>query len=64
MAKVKAAELVDHLGYQFKQALADALLKVAPDVQVDSQELFKEFKRAVGRRCRPWENVPSNCVED
>jgi hypothetical protein len=64
MAKVKAAELVEHLGYPLKQALGDALAKVAPGVTVDLPELFKEFKKAVGRRCRPWENVPGNCVDD
>lgn len=64
MARIKTAEIVDHLSYQLKQALGDALSRAAPDAQVDQQELFKEFKRAVGRRCRPWENVPSSCVED
>jgi hypothetical protein len=32
-------------------------------VTIDLPELFKEFKKAVGRRCRPWENVPGNCVD-
>jgi hypothetical protein len=63
MAKVKAAELVEHLMYPLKQALGDALAKVAPDAPVDLQELFREFKKAVGRRCRPWENVPNNSVD-
>lgn len=64
MAKIKTAEIVDHLSYQLKQALADALSRAAPDIEIDQQALFKEFKKAVGRRCRPWENVPGSTVEE
>lgn len=63
MARVKPPELVEALSYPLKQALGDALAKVAPDKEVDVQELFKEFRLAVKRRCRPWENVPGNVVD-
>ncbi len=34
-----------------------------PTKEVDAQELFKEFRLAVKRRCRPWENVPGHVVD-
>jgi hypothetical protein len=63
MAKIKAGEIVEHLNHPMKRALGDAVAKMLPEVQVDVQELFREFRRAVGRRCQPWENVPNNCVD-
>jgi hypothetical protein len=44
-------------------ALADALSEVAPDADVDEDDLFRAFKKAVYRRCSIWENVPDQYVE-
>jgi hypothetical protein len=63
MAKVKTAELLEHLNYPLKRALGDALAKVAPATPVDVSELYKEFRRAAARHCRPWENVPGNLLD-
>lgn len=63
MAKVKPAEIIDHLGPQIRKALEDAAAKITPQAPFDAMEFYMEFKRAVGRRCRPWEIVPNNLVD-
>ncbi len=63
MAKIKAGEIIEHLAQPMRKALEDALTKVLPGTQYDPQELFKEFRRAVGRRCRPYEIVPESYVD-
>lgn len=63
MAKVKIEEIVDHLSSEMRRALAETFATVAPGVQVDDRELFREFKRNVYRKCNIWENVPDRYVE-
>ncbi len=63
MAKIKTAEILEHLSRPLTQALGDALSKTKPDAVIDAQELYKEFRKAASRRCRPWEMVPSNYVD-
>lgn len=63
MAKVKIEDVVDHLGTEFRRALEAALQEVAPQAQIDSQELFRAFKRHVYRKCSTWETVPDRFVE-
>ncbi|MGA2269046.1 MAG: hypothetical protein ABSH44_11310 [Bryobacteraceae bacterium] len=63
MARVKIEEIIDHLSSEMRGALADALSEVAPDADVDEDDLFRAFKKAVYRRCSIWENVPDQYVE-
>lgn len=63
MARVKIEEIIDHLGTDIRKALGDAIQRTAPDAAVDRDQLFREFKRAVGRKCSAWEQVPDHCVE-
>lgn len=63
MAKIKPAEVVDHLGSQVRKALEDAAAATMPDTKIDTMEFYKAFKRALGRRCREWELVPNNYVD-
>lgn len=42
-----------------KKALKDAVVRVFPDNNIDRSTLFREFKRAVGRKCSTWETVPA-----
>ena len=63
MARVKIEEIIDHLSSEFRKALEDTVNQVAPNVQVDRYELFREFKRAVRRKCSTWERVPDRFVE-
>jgi hypothetical protein len=63
MARVKIESIVDHLDYEMKRALEDAVSRVFPDADINRNELFKAFSRAVGRKCSTWVDVPDNDVE-
>jgi hypothetical protein len=63
MARVKIEEIVDHLSSEMSRALEDAVDRTFPNEQFDRNALFREFRRAVGRQCRRWENVPDHYVE-
>jgi len=63
MARVKIEQIVDHLSSEMRRALEDAVQRTCPDCRVDAHALFREFKRAVGRKCSTWENVPDHYVE-
>ncbi|WP_269522604.1 hypothetical protein [Coraliomargarita parva] len=63
MAKVKPQEIVDDLTYEFRRALEDAVKEVIPDAYFDRYELFRAFRRAVGRKCSTWENVSDSNVD-
>lgn len=63
MARIKAEEIVDHLSSEMRRALRDAVKEVIPDVSVDEYQLFRAFRRAVGRKCSTWEQVPDQYVE-
>lgn len=63
MASVKMEEVVDHLSTEVRRALEEAVRDVAPDSRIDSHELFRAFRRAIGRKCSTWERVPDHYVE-
>lgn len=63
MAKIKPAEVIEHLGPQVRKALEDAVAATMPETKIDTMEFYKAFKRALGRRCREWELVPNNYVD-
>lgn len=63
MARVKIGEIVEHLDHDLRNALAAAVNEVLPSAQVDAYTLFRAFKRAVGRKCNTWEQVPDHFVE-
>lgn len=63
MARVKIEDIVDHLSSEIRKALEQAVTNVLPDAEFDAYELFREFRRAVGRKCNTWENVPDHFVE-
>jgi len=63
MAKIKVEEIVDDLSSEFRRALADAVREVMPGIQCDEYQLFRAFKRAVGRKCSIWETVKNSHVE-
>lgn len=63
MASVKMEEIVAHLSSEVRRALEDAVRQVAPETQINSHELFRAFKRAIGRKCNTWEQVPDQYVE-
>lgn len=63
MASVKMEEIVDHLSTEVRRALENSVRQVAPDARIDSYELFRAFRREIGRRCSTWEKIPDHYVE-
>lgn len=62
MARVKIQSIIEHLDYDMKRALEDAVSHVLPDADVDRAEIYREFRRAVGRKCSTWVNVPDSDI--
>jgi hypothetical protein len=54
---------MDDLSSDMRNALADAVREVIPNVHFDEWELLRAFKRAVHRKCSTWEQVKDNHVE-
>lgn len=63
MSKVRIEEVIDHLSSEMRRALKDSVQEVIPNSHFDEYELFRAFRRAVGRKCHTWENVPEKYVE-
>jgi hypothetical protein len=63
MAKVKIEEIIDDLSSQMRRALGYAVKEVLPNSNADEYELFRAFRRAVGRTCSTWERVPDRYIE-
>jgi len=64
MKYVDPEKIVDHLSTEMRRALKAAVDEVAPDADIDEHGLFRAFRRAVGRKCSRWEQVPDNCVKE
>lgn len=62
MAQVNIEEVVEHLNSDMRRALAEAVRQVIPEAQFNEYNLFRAFKRAVGRKCDSWERVPDQHV--
>jgi len=63
MARVKIESLIEHLDHDLRNALAETVRSQLPGAQFDPHELFREFVRAVRRKCSTWERVPDQHVE-
>jgi hypothetical protein len=63
MAQVKIQSLVEHLDYDMKRALEDAVSRALPHANIDRNELYREFCRAVGRKASIWVNVSDHDVK-
>ncbi len=63
MARIKIEEIIDRLDSEIRSALDAAVREVIPDVNFDKYQLFRAFKRAVGRKCNTWETIPDQYVE-
>ena len=59
MARVQIEEIVDHLSTEMRKALKQAVENTIPGAEFDERELFRNFRRSVGRKCSTWESVPS-----
>lgn len=64
MARIKIEPIIDHLSYNIRGALKSAVRDTMGDISFDEYELFREFKRAVSRKCNTWERVPDRYIDD
>jgi hypothetical protein len=63
MARVNIEQIVDHLSSEMRRALEAAVRTNIPQATFEPLELFREFRREVGRKCNTWEPVPDEFVE-
>ncbi len=63
MARVKPVELFDHFNPQMRAALDEALAKALPEADVDKRTLYLEFRLALNKKFKQWENVPNSAVD-
>jgi len=63
MARVNIENIIDHLKTEIRKALKEAVENEISDADFDPNQLFREFQRAVRRKCNTWERVPSNSVK-
>ena len=63
MARVKIESVLEQLESDLRKALRVAVHRVIPDATFYERTLFREFKRAVGRKCSTWERVNDRDVE-
>lgn len=63
MAYIQIEEVVDYLNSEMRKALEQAVQCTLPNAQFYSDRLFREFRRAVGRNCSTWVEVPDQFVE-
>ena len=63
MARVNIEDIIDHLSYEMRNALKDSVGRVIQDTEFDDNQLFREFRSAVGRKCNMWEYVPDHLVK-
>jgi hypothetical protein len=63
VARIKLVDIIDHLNPQIRASLDEAVEHTLPGVEVDRRKLYLEFRRALGARLKPWENVPNSAVD-
>jgi hypothetical protein len=63
MPRVNIEKFMEKLEHELKTGLKTALGSVAPDKDIDSHQLFKEFKKQVIKNCKQWEYVDSSTVD-
>ena len=63
MARVRVEAVVEHLSSEFRKALDAAVRRQLPGAQFNAHQLYRDFRREVGRKCSTWETVPGSSVE-
>lgn len=63
MASVRIQDILDHLSGDIKKALKTAIDNSIDDADFDEDEMFREFSKAVGRKCSTWTSVPDHLVD-
>lgn len=62
MATIRLIAILNHLGPHARFALAEALDRVAPGHDIDSEALFEQFLRELDNLTPLWQRVPDNLV--
>lgn len=63
MARIKIQDIVEDKRTEFRRALEAAVEEAIPGAEFDTSELYRAFRRAIGRKCSTWERVPDHYVE-
>lgn len=63
MARIKIQDIVDDKRTEFRRALEAAVEETIPGAHFDAHELYRAFRRAIGRKCSTWESVPDHYIE-
>ena len=63
MAQAKIQSIIEHLDYDMKRALEEAVSRALLDTDIDRNELYREFCWAVGRKASTWVHVHDHDVK-
>jgi hypothetical protein len=63
MARIKPIELFDNFNPQMRAALDEAIAKALPGAELDKRMLYLEFRLALNKKFKQWENVPNSVVD-
>jgi hypothetical protein len=63
MTRIKVEGIIQHLSPHVRAALEEAVLSAFPFQTVNRDDIYREFRVALARRCRIWEEVPDSFVE-
>ena len=63
MAMVKMDRICEHMHYDLRRAIANAVRSAIADAEFDESGLFYEFVREVRIQCGVRQTVPDDCVD-
>jgi hypothetical protein len=63
VAEIKIESILESLDYEMKRALEDVASTLQRDAEFDRDGLFREFRRAIGRKCSTWVRVKDQDVK-
>ena len=58
MARIRPTEMFDHFNPQNTRRADEAITKALPDAQVDKRMLYLEFRLALNKKVKLWEERP------
>lgn len=62
MARVKIESIIYELSGEIRGALNESVRRVLPTAEFNSDDLFREFMKALDRHSNTWERVPNDYV--
>jgi hypothetical protein len=64
MYKVKVEGVIQQLSDHIRGALEEAVLSAYPFQTVNRDDIYREFRVALLRRCSTWEEVPNELIRN